>query len=275
MKIRYDPSRDNDPARQEGDLSPTALTVVVDDPNAFGVEVSATRSIEDVFATGPDADDPGVTPVCDSSSSTREGIPMETTISPRLGPNFSEALSYAADLHNSQTRKGGGIPYVGHLLSVSGLVIEAGGTETQAIAGLLHDAAEDQGGAQTLASIETRFGPAVAAIVDACSDTVETPKPLWHERKSRYVAHLDEASDDTILVSLADKVDNARAILRDFRTHGPALWQRFNVHDPKMHMWYYRSLLEVYERRNATWLVAELRRVLDELDELIDSPDPD
>jgi (p)ppGpp synthase/HD superfamily hydrolase len=151
-------------------------------------------------------------------------------------------------------------------------VIEADGSQTQAIAALLHDAAEDQGGEATLAEIEQRFGPDVAKIVRECSDTFEDPKPPWQERKERYIAHLDDASDDTILVSLADKLDNARAILRDFREHGDDLWQRLSVDNPQKHLWYYRSLLAVYERRNSTWLVDELRRVVGTLEELIGSP---
>jgi (p)ppGpp synthase/HD superfamily hydrolase len=194
-----------------------------------------------------------------------------TTTEPRLTEEFAEALKYAAELHRTQTRKGGNIPYVGHLLSVAGLVIEAGGSQPQAIAALLHDAAEDQGGQETLNEIGRTFGPEVADIVAQCSDTFEEPKPPWQERKQRYVDHLGEASEDTILVSLADKLDNARAILRDYRDHGDELWQRFSVHDPEKHLWYYRSLLAVYEQRNATWLVAELGRVLDELEAQIRS----
>ena len=192
-------------------------------------------------------------------------MPSMTT-EPRLTEQFDEALAYAAELHRNQTRKGGDIPYLGHLLSVASLVIEAGGSQTQAIAALLHDAAEDQGGQQTLAEIGRKFGPEVADIVAQCSDTFEEPKPPWQERKERYVEHLGEASEDTMLVSLADKLDNARAILRGFREHGDELWQRFSVHDPQKHLWYYKSLLKVYEQRNTTWLVTELRRVLDELE---------
>jgi (p)ppGpp synthase/HD superfamily hydrolase len=194
---------------------------------------------------------------------------VQQTTSPRLTTRFVDALAYAAEKHNDQTRKGGDIPYFGHLLSVAGLVIEADGDETQAIAALLHDAAEDQGGEATLAEIRTKFGEDVATIVDECSDTFETPKPPWRERKARYIAHLDEASKKTILISLADKLDNARAILRDFRAHGPQLWERFSVHDPAQHLWYYGSLLDVYRRRSDSWMVAELERVLLELEQLI------
>lgn len=194
------------------------------------------------------------------------------TASPRLGPKFQEALAYAAELHNTQTRKASDVPYIGHLLSVAGLVIEADGTETEVIAALLHDAAEDQGGDATLAVIEERFGATVAAIVEECSDTVVTPKPPWRQRKEEYIAHLDKASDSAILVSVADKLDNARAILRDLRRHGPSLWQRFNTDDPHEHLWYYRSLLDVYRRRSDSWMVDELVRVVRTLEDEIGPP---
>lgn len=193
----------------------------------------------------------------------------EHTTTPKLSERFDEALTYAAGLHRTQTRKGGDIPYLGHLLSVVSLIIEGGGTETQAIAGLLHDAVEDQGGAPVLAEIRDEFGDDVATIVDECSDTDVVPKPPWKQRKQDYVDHLRDASEATILVSLADKLDNARAILRDYRIDGDELWQRFSVHDPQEHLWYYRSLLAVYQDRNTTWLVAELERVLGELEALL------
>ncbi len=196
----------------------------------------------------------------------------ETTTSPRLSERFREALHYAAELHNTQTRKASEVPYIGHLLSVAGLVIEADGSETEAIAALLHDAAEDQGGDATLDEIEKRFGKDVATIVDECSDTVITPKPPWRQRKESYIAHLHDASASTIRVSMADKLDNARAILRDLRRHGPQVWQRFNTTDPHEHLWYYRSLLEVYQQRSDSWIVDELARVIHALEQEVGPP---
>jgi hypothetical protein len=193
----------------------------------------------------------------------------ERTMSPKLTGQFSKALVYAEAKHHRQTRKGGDIPYIGHLLSVAGLVIEGGGDETQAIAALLHDTVEDAGGQPTLDEIRANFGDDVADIVRECSDTDKIPKPPWRQRKEDYIAHLDEASDETIVVSLADKLDNARAILRDFRIEGSALWQRFSVHDPADHIWYYGELLDVYKRRSTTWLVEELQRTLNELKHLV------
>jgi (p)ppGpp synthase/HD superfamily hydrolase len=189
--------------------------------------------------------------------------------SPRLTPKFIEALGYAARKHATQTRKASEVPYLGHLLSVAGLVIEADGTETQAIAALLHDAAEDQGGERTLAEIDEKFGAGVASIVAECSDTFETPKPPWRARKERYIDHLRVASEDAVLVSLADKLDNARAILRDFRALGNVVWQRFSVQDPQLHLWYYRSLLEVFGQRTKSWMVGELRDVIDAIEQAV------
>ncbi|KMO71776.1 HD domain-containing protein [Mycolicibacterium chlorophenolicum] len=192
------------------------------------------------------------------------------TTDPRLTGQFAKALVFAELKHHTQLRKGGGAPYIGHLLSVAGLVIDAGGTETQAIATLLHDAVEDAGGPATLTEIRANFGADVARIVDECSDTDETPKPPWRERKQRYIAHLDEVGADTLLVSVADKLDNARAMLRDYRDVGPKLWQRFTVTDPQQHLWYYRELLTAYRRRGAgSWMVDELGRVVDELARLV------
>lgn len=195
----------------------------------------------------------------------------ERAMTPRLGERFEQALGYAASLHRTQTRKGGdGVPYLGHLLSVAGLVIEGGGTEDQAIAGLLHDAVEDQGGAQTLAEIRERFGDAVAGIVGECTDADVVPKPPWQPRKQTYIDHLSEVSTATLLVSLADKLDNARAILRDHRLCGDELWERFSVTDPQLHLWYYTSLLEVFQARiPEMWLVDELERVVGELRERV------
>ena len=190
-------------------------------------------------------------------------------LTPKFGPRFVQALVYAAEKHAGQKRKASEVPYIGHLLSVAGLVIEANGTETQAIAALLHDAAEDQGGRPTLAEIGQKFGVDVASIVEECSDTLETPKPPWRERKERYLGHLPEASDDAILVSLADKLDNARAILRDFRAHGHEVWLRFNERDPQQQLWYYRSLLEVFSQRTDSWMVGELRGAVGALEQAI------
>ena len=195
----------------------------------------------------------------------------EQTATPRLTDQFAKAMVYAERKHHTQVRKGGDIPYVGHLLSVASLVINDDGSEAQAIAALLHDAVEDAGGPQTLQEIRAEFGDEVARIVEECSDTDKTPKPPWRERKQDYINHLGTVGEDTLLVSVADKLDNARSMLRDYHEHGPALWQRFTVKNPDDHLWYYGELLDAYRRRGCTsWMVDELGRVVKELGDLVD-----
>jgi (p)ppGpp synthase/HD superfamily hydrolase len=158
-----------------------------------------------------------------------------------LTDRYDEALLYASALHRGQVRKGTKIPYFSHLLSVSALVLKSEGDEDQAIAGLLHDAAEDQGGQATLDEIRRRFGPRVADIVADCTDTLVTPKPPWRVRKEAYIARLPSKSRDSLLVSLADKTDNARAILGDYREMGDRVWDRFSG-GKEGTRWYYREL---------------------------------
>ena len=186
----------------------------------------------------------------------------------RVGPRFEQALAYAAHLHTQQTRKGTDIPYIAHLLSVAGLVLEYGGDEDTAIAALLHDAAEDQGGAATLTAIREKYGAGVAEIVEHCSDTLITPKPPWRKRKEAYLAHLAGAGDAVRLVSTADKVHNARAILADYRVHGEAVWSRFGGGRAGT-LWYYRALVTALRRAGGGVLVDELDRVVTEIEQLV------
>jgi len=184
-----------------------------------------------------------------------------------LGSRFDEALALATRLHATQLRKGTSIPYVAHLLSVAALVLEAGGDEDQAIAALLHDAVEDQGGAATLAEIRRRFGDRVAAIVDGCSDTDQVPKPPWRRRKEVYLEHLAEAGPDVLLVSLADKIHNARAVLADLRVLGDGLWPRFSG-GKDGELWYYRRLADTFAARRPGALADELGRTVAEIERL-------
>ena len=164
-----------------------------------------------------------------------------------MGPKFAEALAFASEIHTMQVRKGTAIPYIAHLLSVAALVIEAGGDEDSAIAALLHDAVEDQGGATMLASIRKRFGQEVADIVEACSDTDVIPKPPWRERKEAYLDAIAHKSEKARLVSLADKVHNASSILFDHQEIGDKVWERFSVGRDDT-MWYYRALADAFRR---------------------------
>lgn len=180
---------------------------------------------------------------------------------------FEGALVYAHQLHARQKRKGTPTPYIGHLLAVASIVIENGGTEDEAIAALLHDAIEDQGGSKTREEIRRRFGDKVTAIVDGCTDADQWPKPPWRKRKEDYIAHLAHASKSVQLVSLADKLHNARTILQDYRVVGEDLWKRFNG-GREGTLWYYRALANTFRAMGSTQLVKELDRVVSELERL-------
>jgi GTP pyrophosphokinase len=184
-----------------------------------------------------------------------------------LSARFEEALIFAARLHAGQVRKGTSVPYISHLLGVASLVLEQDGDEDEAIAALLHDAAEDQGGKATLDEIRRRFGDRVAEIVEGCTDAFTTPKPPWRERKEAYLAHLPQASAAVRLVSAADKLHNARTILADYRQLGEALWDRFNG-GKEGTLWYYRALVETFQASGSFSLVEELDRVVAELERL-------
>jgi (p)ppGpp synthase/HD superfamily hydrolase len=191
----------------------------------------------------------------------------------RLGERFDDALVYAVNLHHGQPRKGRNVPYASHLLGVTSLVIEEGGTEDQAIAALLHDAVEDQGGMPTLLDIRERFGEHVGDIVEACTDSFEQPKPPWRERKEAYIAHLPEAPRDALLVSVADKVHNARSILIDLRSEGMSLFDRFKGGRDGV-LWYYRTLVTTYRSIGFdSRLVDLLDRTVAEIERLAGEPE--
>jgi hypothetical protein len=185
------------------------------------------------------------------------------------GSRFRDALQFAALLHAEHTRKGTSIPYVSHLMAVASLVMENGGSEDAAIAALLHDALEDRPEAVTVSSLQSLFGSDVRRIVVACSDGLTTDgrsrdEVSWRERKQRYIAHLEEADPDAPLVALADKVHNARAILRDLRAtnDADAFWGRFNASRADQ-FWYYGTLAELFARRFPGPLATELAELAD------------
>ena len=192
-------------------------------------------------------------------------------ISNTTSPRLADAFAYAEQIHRGQSRKKTRAPTLSHLLAVAALVLESGGNEDEAIAALLHDGPEDCQGPETLKEIEQRFGDRVAQIVLGCTDSMETPKPPWFERKSGYIAHLPSASESTLLVSLADKVHNVRSLALEYRQIGEQLWERFTT-DREQNLWYYESLLEVFQNAECdrcAVLVDELSRSLEELREKI------
>jgi (p)ppGpp synthase/HD superfamily hydrolase len=195
-----------------------------------------------------------------------------------FSPHFSEALSFAAELHRHQLRKGVEVPYISHLLAVAAIAIESGADEDEAIAALLHDAIEDapdalgpQKAAAARNLIEMRFGRRVLDIVEACTDSDTDPKPPWVGRKEKYIATIAHKPASAVLVGLSDKIHNARAILRDFRATGDAIWSRFNKDAGKTGtLGYYRGLVDAYRARAAELSDGRLAAMIDELERAVD-----
>ena len=182
-----------------------------------------------------------------------------------LSDRFSRALVYATQLHADQRRKVSGAPYVSHLLRVAGIALGHGADEDEAIAALLHDAVEDQGGERTREEIRRLFGDRVVQIVDGCTDTDQSPKPPWRQRKEAYLARLKDASASVRLVSAADKLDNAGSILASYRLLGESLWEKFSGGRAGV-LWYYRSVAETLKQAGTNPLVDELDRVVSEIE---------
>ena len=160
------------------------------------------------------------------------------------------ALAIALDAHKTQIRKGTSIPYISHPMAVASIALEFGATEDQAIAALLHDAIED-GGASYAHSIEALFGTYVLTLVQGCTDGIPDQsgeKALWIDRKTAYLQHLQEASDEVLLVSCSDKLHNARAIVSDLITEGPSVFNRFSA-TTEQTLWYYRQLATIFTNR--------------------------
>jgi (p)ppGpp synthase/HD superfamily hydrolase len=183
----------------------------------------------------------------------------------KLGPRFLQAFNFAAEKHAGQMRKASTIPYVAHLMGVSSLVLEFGGDEDLAIAALLHDVVEDCGGAPMLEEVRRRFGPKVAKIVDGCTDSDTYPRPPWRQRKEAYIQHLRIADADTRLVSAADKLNNVRSILSDYREVGESVWARFQG-GREGTLWYYRALLEEFLQHKSNRLIREFELAVRELE---------
>ena len=191
---------------------------------------------------------------------------------PLSAPRFSEALVLANGLHAGQLKKGTRIPYVGHLLAVCAVVLDYGGDEDEAVAALLHDAVEKGGGLSALEKIREKFGGRVADTVLACSDSAGGEKPPWRERKTAFVASLPKMTLEALRVSTADKLCNARLLLKDFRRLGNAVWERFGA-GKEGALWYYRALVsrskEALSRHSDDSRAAEIREMVEELERVV------
>jgi (p)ppGpp synthase/HD superfamily hydrolase len=199
----------------------------------------------------------------------REGTPRKSRAAGaiNLGPRFLRAFQFAAEKHAGQTRKASTIPYIAHLMGVASLVLEAGGDEDLAVAALLHDVVEDCGGAPMLKEVQRRFGKRVAHIVDGCTDADTDPKPPWRERKENYLRHLKTADAGTRLVSEADKLNNIRSILTDYREIGESVWARFNG-GREGTLWYYRALRDEFRQHKSNRLTRDYELAVRELEAL-------
>jgi (p)ppGpp synthase/HD superfamily hydrolase len=192
-----------------------------------------------------------------------------------LSSEFGDALALASRLHRKQRRKGSETPYVAHLLAVTAIALEHGATESEAIAALLHDAVEDQGGQKRLRKIQDQFGKRVARIVAGCSDTTEKPKPPWPERKAAFVERLREAPYSVRLVVAADKLHNVRDVSAGYQAHGVEFWSQFNG-GREGTLWYYRAVVDALwsaaqaEEDRLILLVAELDQAVGALEDLAD-----
>jgi (p)ppGpp synthase/HD superfamily hydrolase len=202
-----------------------------------------------------------------TGSVNKKSKPQEKRKSPKLSPRFQRAFAFAAKNHAGQTRKASTIPYIAHLMGVASLVLEAGGDQDLAIAALLHDVVEDCGGAPMLKKVRQLFGPRVAKVVDGCTDADTYPKPPWRERKEGYLRQLIDADADTRLVSAADKLNNVRSILSDYRQLGEFVWQRFNG-GREGTLWYYRSLRDEFLRHPVNRITRDLELAVNELESL-------
>src|SRR5437667_5765811 len=188
----------------------------------------------------------------------------------KISEKFEEALVYATQAHGNQVRKKTGIPFGAHILGVTAIALEYGANETEAISALLHDTVEDCGGAERLRDIRERFGDDVAGIVDGCTDTYETPKPPWLERKRSYIEHLKDSDSPTRLVSASDKLHNTRAILAELRRNGLEVFERFAGKKDGT-IWYYRALVSTFRQHgDHADLIEELDRVVSEIERLSD-----
>lgn len=198
---------------------------------------------------------------------------MPKNDTPLLSPRFALALQFANQIHGAQVRKGIGAPYISHLMAVSAQVLEYGGDEDQAIAALLHDAAEDCGGRPMLETVRVMFGNGVASIVECCTDTFEDPKPAWRQRKEAYVERMRHESARARLVVASDKLHNLSNSLRDIRTQGVDRWRQVVAQTPNSaadkQLWYYKACRDALATGWSHPLLAEFSRAADEFEQLL------
>lgn len=195
--------------------------------------------------------------------------PTNLKKSPQLSEPLYKALQFTFKLHGRDTRKASNVPYLAHLLSVCAMTQQDGGDEDEAIAALLHDALEDKPEETSRAEIAELFGERVLTIIESSIDTPPDykggAKLPWRERKEAYLAHVRSADSSLLRVTIADKIDNARAILAEYGRVGDELWKRFNAGRDDQ-LWYYESAVAAYDAAGYRGpLLEELRRLVAEM----------
>lgn len=156
-----------------------------------------------------------------------------------------DAIELAARAHHGQVRKGTEIPYIVHPLAVASRLIRVECPEPLVIAALLHDVVEDT--SFPIHEIAARFGPNVADLVNALSEPDKSAS--WEDRKAHTLEYLEQKADDAVLiVALADKLDNIRALREGLDSDGEKFWERFNRPREKQR-WYYQQLQSVFSAR--------------------------
>jgi (p)ppGpp synthase/HD superfamily hydrolase len=191
-----------------------------------------------------------------------------------LSQKFEHALAFANQVHAHQKRKDSGAPYFAHVIGVAALVLEDGGSEEEAIAALLHDTAEDQGGQAMLDEITSRFGETIAQIVAECSDTLLNPKPPWQARKAGHINTLRTARPETIRIMLADKVYNSRNLLRSLQERGEVVWENFKGGRDGT-IWYFQQMYAVFSRTQSGYMLDEFGRNIKRIEAFPNDCDPE
>ena len=177
----------------------------------------------------------------------------------RLSENYSKALDFAFKLHINQIRKCSRTPYFGHLMQVSSLVLEYGGAEKQAIAALLHDAVEDQGGDKTATSIKENFGEEILSLVLSCSEELTWRELDWKTRKQKYIAKVSSQPKEAQLIAICDKIHNLSSIIRDYSQFGSKIWLELKS-GAEGNRWFYRNFIDAIPPKSNASAIIELER---------------
>ncbi|GAB4460147.1 MAG: HD domain-containing protein [Elainellaceae cyanobacterium] len=198
-------------------------------------------------------------------------VPQKTHLDVILGDRFADAFTYALHLHRYQSRKVNAAPYISHLMAVAALVLEDGGSEEEAIAALLHDAVEDQGGEPIYTEILRRYGSQVAAIVHDCTVPPRAASQTWKSHKLDYLNQIRHASPEAQRVILADKLHNVRSLITNLRQTGESTWSAFAASKAD-NLWLHQELADLFEQYAHSSLVAEFRQQIHTLLSLATNP---